>query len=262
MKVTRNRARMIEALMEQPYVRVGDQQECVSAVVDDLNDRGEPVARWQGRRQDMAKVQHYWQNAFVQTVNAYTNDPNRKDRAWNYLMRGYLIVFKRPAVPLHALVKGSGAGEFHEVKIAARNVSSEVRAKLKQNLAPHVKTEAELLQANPSLSVQRALQNKDAHVFPRRSEIEAHCSCPDFAKGHDCKHMLAVLFGMAKQLETTPKMLFTLRGLKASELLPKRELPARQARVKATSRLSRLFNGGVQKVRRSRELARPVAKVG
>ena len=106
----------------------------------------------------------------------------------------------------------------------------------------------ELLRGKISASVMRAVTNVETGLFPRASEIEMSCSCPDQAGL--CKHLAAVLYGVGARLDLRPELLFTLRGVDPNELVGERATAAlpnaraegkRSRRVLPSSALSDVF---------------------
>ena len=61
---------------------------------------------------------------------------------------------------------------------------------------------------------------KDIRFIPRRwNLIESDCSCPDSASL--CKHIAAVLYILAKEIDHDPRLLFQLAGIDLAELREK-----------------------------------------
>jgi hypothetical protein len=56
------------------------------------------------------------------------------------------------------------------------------------------------------------LKNKGINLIPRRwREMERFCSCPDW--GDPCKHMAALYYIIAREIDANPHVLFKLRGM-------------------------------------------------
>jgi len=64
--------------------------------------------------------------------------------------------------------------------------------------------------------MQRLTQAKIG-LFPEPKEIDFKCSCPDSA--YLCKHLAAVMYGIGNRLDSSPELLFVLRGVEQSELI-------------------------------------------
>ena len=82
-------------------------------------------------------------------------------------------------------------------------------------------------------------------LFPEPRELALDCSCPDSAEV--CKHVAAVLYGVAIRLDTRPELFFDLRQVDQAELigsatagLVARGRPAAGKRI-ADDRLSAVF---------------------
>jgi uncharacterized Zn finger protein len=70
---------------------------------------------------------------------------------------------------------------------------------------------AQLLAGDMPLDVEEAFDCAYAPLFPvRKEDIQAHCSCPDWAI--PCKHIAAVYFTMADAFDKDPFLIFQLRG--------------------------------------------------
>ena len=82
-------------------------------------------------------------------------------------------------------------------------------------------------------------------LFPEPRELALDCSCPDSAEV--CKHVAAVLYGVAIRLDARPELFFMLRQVDQAELigsatagLVARGRPAAGKRI-AADRLSAVF---------------------
>jgi uncharacterized Zn finger protein len=110
--------------------------------------------------------------------------------------------------------------------------------------------------------MRRLTQPKDG-LFPQPQEIDMDCSCPDWAVL--CKHVAAVLYGVAARLDADPQLLFTLRGVDHAELISQavaaenleRSLSAGKTNVLSESNLEEVF--GIE-IDRGHQPAEPVAR--
>ena len=59
------------------------------------------------------------------------------------------------------------------------------------------------------------------------------CSCPDYAGM--CKHVAAVMYGVGNRLDSSPELLFLLRGVDHLELI-EQAIPAAPTRAKGGAR--------------------------
>jgi uncharacterized Zn finger protein len=61
------------------------------------------------------------------------------------------------------------------------------------------------------------LKAADVELIPKRwKDMERNCSCPDW--GDPCKHMAAVYYLLAREIDQDPRILFALRGLELRDL--------------------------------------------
>ncbi|MDR0589745.1 MAG: SWIM zinc finger family protein, partial [Spirochaetaceae bacterium] len=110
-----------------------------------------------------------------------------------------------------------------------------VRAKVKGNYRPFYKVEIsfppleegkrvfQLIQEDPSLLARIAagelpesflvkLKREGINLIPKRwREMKRSCNCPDY--GDPCKHMAALYYIIAREIDTDPLVLFRLRGI-------------------------------------------------
>jgi uncharacterized Zn finger protein len=74
-----------------------------------------------------------------------------------------------------------------------------------------------------------AVTDRDEGLFPKPKEIKMSCSCPDYAGM--CKHLAAVMYGIGNRLDSSPELLFELRGVNHQELI-EQAIPAAPTRAK------------------------------
>jgi len=102
-----------------------------------------------------------------------------------------------------------------------------------------------LLRGELSADVLAVLTDAREGLFPEPRELALDCSCPDSAEV--CKHVAAVLYGIAVRLDTRPELFFELRQVDQAELIGSatagvaaRSRPAAGKRI-AAERLSAVF---------------------
>jgi uncharacterized Zn finger protein len=77
--------------------------------------------------------------------------------------------------------------------------------------------------------VMEAVTDRSEGLFPKPNEIQMRCSCPDYAGM--CKHVAAVMYGIGNRLDTSPELLFELRGVDHKELI-EQAIPIAPTRAK------------------------------
>ncbi|MCA1685493.1 MAG: SWIM zinc finger family protein, partial [Planctomycetia bacterium] len=88
---------------------------------------------------------------------------------------------------------------------------------LKGESAGKMGTLVELLQGKLSKAMMGLVTGREHGLFPKPKEIKMRCSCPDGASM--CKHLAAVLYGVGNRLDSSPELLFVLRGVDHLELI-------------------------------------------
>jgi uncharacterized Zn finger protein len=159
---------------------------------------------------------------------------------------------------VRALVMGSS---LYEVEIAIERLAEDRWARVKRGCAGKIGSVVELLRGSLDRNVMEIVTRRDDGLFPAPREIQLECSCPDWADM--CKHVAAALYGVGARLDHAPELLFTLRGVDASEMLEAavatpRASPgtaARTDRVLAADQLSSVFGIEIEGAEKARATA-------
>ena len=112
---------------------------------------------------------------------------------------------------------------MYEVCIQASPPDEEVLARLRARCAGQIGSWIDLLKGNLSPELLEILCAPEGGLFPAPEEWRFSCSCPDWADL--CKHAAAVLYAFGVMLDKQPELLFTLRGMDSSVLIPKAPEP-------------------------------------
>ena len=115
---------------------------------------------------------------------------------------------------MKAMVAGSS---LYEVEVEIGALPDSVWTEVKKKCGGQIGSMLELLQGKFSKEVMTVVADRSKGLFPKPKEIKLSCSCPDWATM--CKHVAAVLYGVGNRLDNEPELLFTLRGVKAEELI-------------------------------------------
>ena len=107
--------------------------------------------------------------------------------------------------------------EVYSIQIDIAALSQPEWRSLKAQSAGKIGTLVELLQGKLSKSVMELVADRKDGLFPKPKEIKMRCSCPDGA--YMCKHLAAVLYGVGNRLDSSPELLFVLRGVDHLELI-------------------------------------------
>ncbi len=169
----------------------------------------EPV-RIEGR----AIASSFWGKGWCTHLEKHSDFDNRLPRGRSYVRNGAVCHLEVKAGRIEAQVLGSS---LYDVAIDIKVLKQANWAALKQKCSGEIGSLLELLQGKLSNRVMGIVTDRDAGLFPNPGEMKFTCSCPDWAEM--CKHVAAVLYGIGNRLDSQPALLFTLRGVDASELI-------------------------------------------
>ncbi|HOS29903.1 MAG TPA: DEAD/DEAH box helicase, partial [Treponemataceae bacterium] len=111
-----------------------------------------------------------------------------------------------------AKVKGSYY-PWYKVTLEFPGVASADIEKIQKIIADNPLIAAQLEQNEYSSEFAQLLKEKKITLIPSRwSKISRTCNCPD--SGDPCKHMAAVLYLLAQEIDSQPKMLFSIAGMR------------------------------------------------
>ena len=132
----------------------------------------------------------------------------RGGRVWQAEVRPGAVV---------ANVQGSRLRPY-QVRIQLVPFTDEVWERIIARLASEASYVAKLLAGEMPHDVEDLFSAAGAHLFPQQSsEIHSSCTCPDWAI--PCKHVAAVHYVLADNLDAQPFLLFTLRGRTAEQVM-------------------------------------------
>jgi uncharacterized Zn finger protein len=169
----------------------------------------------------------FWGNAWCTNLESYSDFANRLPRGRTYVRNGSVVHLTIAKGQIEAIVSGS---ELYEVRIDIAALPKPAWQALKGQSAGKIGTLVELLQGKLSKAVMELVTDRDRGLFPKPKEIKMRCSCPDSAGM--CKHVAAVMYGVGNRLDSSPELLFVLRGVDHQELI-EQAIPT--APIKATS---------------------------
>ena len=156
----------------------------------------------------------FWGKAWCTNLEGYSDYANRLPRGRTYVRNGSVVHLKIDKGRIEALVSGS---ELYEVRIDIAALPKPAWQALKEQSAGKIGSLVELLQGKLSKAVMELVTDRDRGLFPKPKEIKMRCSCPDSAGM--CKHVAAVMYGVGNRLDSSPELLFVLRGVDHQELI-------------------------------------------
>ena len=156
----------------------------------------------------------FWGDAWCTNLEGYSDFANRLPRGRTYVRNGSVVHLTIAKGRIEAIVSGS---ELYEVRIDIAALPKPAWQALKEQSAGKIGTLVELLQGKLSKAVMQLVTDRDRGLFPKPKEITMRCSCPDSAGM--CKHVAAVMYGAGNRLDSSPELLFELRGVNHRELI-------------------------------------------
>jgi len=156
----------------------------------------------------------FWGKAWCDNLESYRDFANRLPRGRGYVRHRAVIDLKVSSGKIEGLVCGS---EVYGVQIAIKPLAQAHWSRIKTQCAGQVGSLIELLEGRLSEAVMRIITHRDNGLFPKPSEIQMDCSCPDSATL--CKHVAAVLYGVGARLDQQPELLFVLRNTDHADLI-------------------------------------------
>jgi uncharacterized Zn finger protein len=208
----------------KPYVPVAKRRAQAAKEVAKRVKKGQAVSHVviEGR----AIVSTFWGKAWCTNLESYSDFENRLPRGRTYVRNGSVVDLKIEKGRIQALVSGS---ELYTVQIEIAALPQKAWQVVKDLCAGKIGSLVELLQGKLSNAVMEAVTDRAEGLFPKPKEIKMRCSCPDYAGM--CKHLAAVMYGIGNRLDSSPELLFELRGVDHQELI-EQAIPAAPTRAK------------------------------
>ena len=196
----------------KPYVPVAERRAQAAREVAKRTKKGQTISPVLIEGRTIAST--FWGQAWCANLEGYSDFENRLPRGRTYVRNGSVVHLKISKGRIEALVSGS---ELYEVEIEIAALPKEAWRELKEQSAGKIGTLIELLQGKLSQAVMELVTDRKEGLFPKPKEIKMECSCPDYAGM--CKHVAAVMYGVGNRLDSSPELLFVLRGVDHLELI-------------------------------------------
>jgi SNF2 family DNA or RNA helicase/uncharacterized Zn finger protein len=136
---------------------------------------------------------------------------NRLPRGRTYANNGSVKEIKIEGNTIKAKVKGSRPSPYKET-IILKKFSEHEKEEILQIVSENPFYLSKLLNRELPQELLTELENKNVRLFPRHwDDLDADCSCPDYAL--PCKHLAAVLYITANEIDKNPFLIFQTKGL-------------------------------------------------
>jgi len=196
----------------RPYVSVAERRRRAAKELASLRKKGMDVQPVEIDGRKIAKT--FWGAAWCDHLESFSDYANRLPRGRTYVRNGSVCHLCVTKGDVEARVAGS---ELYTVKVQIKKLSPAKWKTIKQQSVGKIGSLLELLQGRLSDEVMRVVTNQQEGLFPLPKEISFRCDCPDWAGM--CKHIAAVMYGVAARIDVSPDLLFTLRGVDHQELI-------------------------------------------
>ena len=196
----------------RPYVTAAERRAKAAKQAAKLFIKGQKLSPVQIKGRDIART--FWGKAWCSHLESFSDYENRLPRGRTYVRNGSVIDLQIAPGKITAKVMGSS---LYEITFSIAPLDESRWQAIKAECAGKIDSLVELLQGRLSSAVLRIITDRDKGLFPKPSEIEKTCSCPDWADL--CKHLAAVLYGVGSRLDQEPELLFVLRGVDHLELI-------------------------------------------
>ncbi|MBE3093574.1 MAG: DEAD/DEAH box helicase family protein [Actinobacteria bacterium] len=159
----------------------------------------------------------WWGNAWIEAMARIDHDTNRLPRGRSYANGGRVQEIQICNGIVEAKVKGRQRKPY-QVTIYLQKFTPEQFAKIQSCIAEDPALASELaLGKLPQEMLDRLAQGKIFLLPTTWQELNANCSCPDWA--NPCKHLAAVYYLIANEVDKNPFILFHLRGVETNTLM-------------------------------------------
>ena len=196
----------------KPYVSVAERRAKAARAMQKMAKNGQKITPVNIEGRKITKT--FWGDAWCTNLEGYSDYENRLPRGRTYVRNGSVVHMTIEKGQSVAFVSGS---ELYEVVINIKPLVKDHWKRLKRESAGKIGTLIELLQGKLSKAVMEMVTDRKQGLFPKPSEIEMECSCPDYAGM--CKHVAAVMYGVGNRLDRSPEILFELRDVDHLELI-------------------------------------------
>lgn len=194
------------------YVPVATRLAKAKRKMDQLRKKGKTIEPVEVQGRIIAKK--FWGKRWCEHLESFADFENRLPRGRTYARNGSICHLGIKEGLVEAFVSGSS---LYTVQVKIKPLKEQQWKSLKSRCSGQIGSMLELLKGKLSDHVMEVVSDPEEGLFPIEEEIHFSCSCLDWADM--CKHVAAVLYGIAARLDERPDLLFLLRGVDAQELI-------------------------------------------
>jgi len=198
--------------MWEEYVPVATRRAKAKQRMTQLKKKGKLIEPIEIQGRSIAKK--FWGKRWCEYLESFADFENRLPRGRTYARNGSICHLEIKKGLIEAFVSGSS---LYTVQIDIKTLPKQQWKGLKSDCSGQIGSILELLKGEFSDHVMEVVSNPENGLFPKEEEIDFSCNCLDWADM--CKHVAAVLYGIANRLDERPDLLFLLRDVDAHELI-------------------------------------------
>ena len=195
-----------------PYVPVAKRRAQAQRAMAKLRKQGKHIEPVEVEGRKIARS--FWGEGWCKQLEQFSDYDNRLPRGRTYVRNGSVAHLAISKGKIEAIVSGSA---LYHVDIAIKPLAKQKWETLCQQCTGQIGSMLELLQGQLSNQVMQIVTDPKTGLFPDPNEITLSCDCPDWADM--CKHIAAVLYGIAARLDHQPELLFVLRNVDHEALI-------------------------------------------
>ena len=152
----------------------------------------------------------WWGKQWLNSFN-HIDHSNRLPRGKSYARNGKAHGIAIDGNTVTAKVDGS-ARRPYRVSVSVTSFTSQEKDIIVDAVINHPLFLSQLLARELPPRVHETLSRQRIHLFPRSwHDMDAQCNCPDYAM--PCKHIAAVIYLIANEIDQNPFLVFQLHGL-------------------------------------------------
>lgn len=163
-----------------------------------------------------AMAESWWSRRFTDVLESYGLG-GRMQRGRRYARSGQVLDLDVRAGVIAAQVQGSRRTPYLVTVTCAEPTPAQWK-RIDKAMRAKVGFVATLLGGEVPHELEEVFDGVGVGLFPARwSDLRASCSCPDW--GNPCKHVAAVLYVFADQLDSDPWLVLAFRGRSREQVL-------------------------------------------
>jgi uncharacterized Zn finger protein len=162
-------------------------------------------------------AESWWGRAWVSVLEGYADFSNRMPRGRSYLRNGAVRDILISEGHIEARVQGRMKRPYRII-IDISPLPGDKISEISARCSGRIESLDALVTGNIPSDIAELFVSKGG-LFPTPEEIYFDCSCPDSA--YMCKHVAAVLYGIAVMFDREPLLFFRLRGINVDTLVRK-----------------------------------------